>query len=371
MIVMMSRMLGATILVFALFLAGCKSVQTTSAILHNQSGRYDLAIKTANEALAKNPRDAEAEFQLGVAYSYLDSVGLAYKHFKKTAEIDPNREQDVQNNIQSNFARHYNAALNSIKDENYAGAATELERAVQADPMDEKGHFQLGTVYTRLGDASADSSAERTEYYLNAINHFDNVLNLAKPSEKHYADALNYAGQVLAKSGKIDEAASRFNRLVEEDPTNYRMIEKMGYDLVDQQNWKGAALFLDLAAQARAKIGVEDFTLYYNLGVARFNLGKDGQDPASLAKAVEYYKKALVLNPDEPQTVRNVVVTYVFAENWREVAEWGERYVAVSPDDADGWRMLVRAYNEIGDKEKARRCELRWDELRKRGSGSE
>ncbi len=92
--------------------AGCKSVETTSAILHNQSGRYDLAIKTANEALATNPNDAEAEFQLGLAYSYLDSVGLAYQHFTRAAQIEPARDKDAQNNIQSNFAKHYNKALN-------------------------------------------------------------------------------------------------------------------------------------------------------------------------------------------------------------------------------------------------------------------
>jgi tetratricopeptide (TPR) repeat protein len=367
---MKSRIIGAAIVLCVVALAGCKSVQTTSAILHNQSGRYDLAIKTANEALATNPNDPEAEFQLGVAYSYLDSVALAYTHFKRAGEIDPKRAADVQNNIQSNFARHYNAALNSIKDEDYPKAAVELEKAVRADPMDEKGHFQLGSIYARLGDTVPDSTAERTEYYARSVTHFDKVLELAKPTDQHYRDALSLAGQVLAKAGKPEEAVSRFQRLVEEDPTNYRTIEKIGYDLVAEKNWKLAAEFLDLAAQARAKIGADDVTLFYNLGVANFNVGKDNNDPAALEKAVSYYEKALALSPNEPQTLRNIVVTYVFAEKWREVASWGERYVAVVPDDADGWRALTRAYNEIGDKEKARRCELRWDELRKRSSGT-
>jgi tetratricopeptide (TPR) repeat protein len=359
---------GAAIVLCAVVLAGCKSVQTTSAILHNQSGRYDLAIKTANEALAANPNDPEAEFQLGVAYSFLDSVALAYGHFKKAAEIDPKRAADAQNNIQSNFARHYNAALNKIKDESYADAAVELEKAVRADPLDEKGHFQLGSIYAKLGEESADSTGQGAEYYTRSVVHFDKVLELAKPTDQHYRDALRLAGEVLAASGKPEEAASRFNRLVEEDPTNYRTIEKIGYDQVAEKNWKLAAVFLDLAAQARAKIGADDVTLFYNLGVANFNVGKDTNDPAALEKAVSYYEKALGLSPNNPETLRNIMVTYVFAEKWREVASWGERYVAVAPDDADGWRALTRAYNEIGDKEKARRCELRWDELRKRTS---
>ena len=56
---------------------GCQSVATTSAKLRNQEGNYELAIKLAEEAIAKNPKDAEAHFQLGVSYSYLDSVALS------------------------------------------------------------------------------------------------------------------------------------------------------------------------------------------------------------------------------------------------------------------------------------------------------
>lgn len=361
---------AAVLLAAVSAMIGCKSVETTSAMLHNQTGRYDLAIQKANEALAKNPNDAEAEFQLGVAYSYLDSTALAYQHYTKALELDPKRAELIQDNIQSNFAKHYNTGLNAIKDDELNNAALEFSKAVQADPRDERGYFQLGTTYTRLGDEEPDSSALRLSYYGKAVENFDKVLELAKPTDKHYTDALSIAGQVLSRSGKPEEAASRFTRLVEEDPMNYGVIERIGNELSDAKDWKGAAVFLDLAAQARAKIGQEDFTLFYNLGVAYFNLGKDGPDRAMLEKSVEYYEKALVITPDEPSTVRNVVVTQVYAENWRKAAEWGERYASLNPNDPDGWRLLTRVYNELGDKEKARRCELRYDELRKRGSGS-
>jgi tetratricopeptide (TPR) repeat protein len=354
----------------AVLVAGCKSVETTSAILHNQSGRYDLAIKTANEALAQNPNDAEAEFQLGIAYSKLDSVGLAYEHFRKAAKIDPKREELSENNIQSNFARHYNAALNALKDDDNESAAREFAKSIEADPVDPRGYSQLGTVYTRMADRSEDSTMA-DGYYNEAVENFDKVLELAKPQDKQYVDALRMAGEILAKQGRAQEAASRFNRLVEEDPTSYKAIEDIGYDLVNSKDWKGAALFLDLAAQARSKIGADEFNLYFNLGVVYFNVGKEARDAATLDKAVKYYEKALAINPNDVPTVRNLMVVYVLTENWRSAAEWGERFVALSPDDIDGWRTLTRAYNELGDTEKAHRCELRFDELRKRGGGSQ
>ncbi|UCG50661.1 MAG: tetratricopeptide repeat protein [Candidatus Latescibacterota bacterium] len=362
----MVRMIGALVVITALFLAGCKSVETTSAILHNQSGRYDLAIKTANEALVKNPKDAEAHFQLGISYSYLDSVDLAYEHFTTAAQIDPKRQKDVDNNIQSNFAKHYNRALNLLKDEDLEGAATEFEKASKANPTEPKGYFQLGTTYTQLGNRNPDNPV----YFEKAVPNFDKVLELSNPSEKHYIDALSYAGEVLAKSGKPEEAVSRFNRLVEEDPTNYRVIEKIGYDRLDGKDWKGAAVFLDLAQRARAKIGAEDFNLFYNLGVAHFQTGKEG-DAEELAKSIEFYQKALELQPDEPTTIYNITVAYVVAKDWRQAAQWGERYVGVKPDDENGWRILARIYNELGEKEKARQCSSRYDEILRSKSGGQ
>jgi tetratricopeptide (TPR) repeat protein len=342
-------------------ISGCKSKETTSAIIHNQTGRYDLAIQTASEALAKNPNDAEAHFQLGIAYSRLDSTALAYQNFVEAKKLDPTREKIIDNNIQSNFAKHYNRALNMEKEDDWKTALDELRKATESDPTQPKGFYQLGKACIKL---AGDDSTHAGAYYDRAIKNLDKVLEVSSPSDKTYIDALSLAGEALAVTGRSDEAASRFDRLVEEDPTNYRIIEKIGNDRLDQKDWRGATVFLDLAAKARAKIGAEDFTLYYNLGVAHYQLRKE--DPAQLQKAIEYYEMALNLNPSEPQTTFNIVVAYVQAENWQQAIAWGEKYVSLNPDNADIWRLLGKAYNEVGDQDKARRCLARYEEAMKR-----
>lgn len=337
-------------------LAGCKSKELTSAIIHNQTGRYDLAIETAGEEVARNPTNAEAHFQLGIAYSNLDSTTLSFEHFMKAKEYDPseNRAEMVENNVQSNFARHYNLALNLQKEEDWAGAADEFKRATECDPRQAKGYFQLGRVYALM-------AADDPSYYDKAIPVLDRVLELSTPAEKHYIDALSLAGEVLALSGRPEEAVVRFSRLVEEDPTNYRVIEKIGYERLDAEDWDGAAVFLDLAAQARAKIGAEDFNLYYNIGVAHFQQRKD--DPAAVQRAIDYYQRALEVQPNEPTTMRNIVLAFVVSEDWPDAVTWGEKYITVNPDDGDGWRLLSRAYTGIGDSEKARRCLQRFEQI--------
>jgi tetratricopeptide (TPR) repeat protein len=353
----MKRLFG--VLGFALLLAaGCKSVETTSAILHNDAGRYDLAIEKANEALAKNPDDPEAHFQLGIAYSKLDSVGMAFEHFTQAKTIDPKRDKMVDDNIQSNYARHYNQALNLQKEQDLAPAAEEFKRATEADPTQSKGFYMLGRMYQTMGE-------DDTKYHKNAVAAYDRVLELATPADKHYIDALSGAGQTLARAGKPEEAVSRFNRLVEEDPTNYRIIEDIGYSRLDQKDWKGATVFLELSDLARSKIGAENFDLNYNIGVAYYQLGRQDEDPDNIAKSVVWYQKALELQPDEPTTMYNIVVAYVVGEEWMQAITWGEKYVSVKADDPNGWRLLSRSYTEMGNEGKARQCAARYEELRR------
>jgi superkiller protein 3 len=342
-------------------LAGCKSVETTSAILHNDAGRHDLAIETSLEALAKNPNDAEAYFQLGIAYSQLDSVGLAYTNFMRAGEIDPKRDEMINNNIQSNFAKHYNLALNLWNEADKSLAAHEFKLSTEADPRQAKGYYMLGRCYVVMAD-------DDPNYYNKAIDALDTVLELSGPADKHYVDALSLAGEALAAAGRPEEAISRFSRLVEEDPTNYQVIEKIGYNLLDSEDWNGSAVFLSLAADARSRIDADDFNLYYNIGVAYYQMRKD--DPAMLDKAIENYEMALNLQPDEPTTTFNIIVVYIAKGDWTQAQAWGEKYIGQNPDDPDGWRVLSRIYTEMGDQEKARRCLDRHAELIKAQQGN-
>ena len=84
-----------------------------------------------------------------------------------------------------------------------------------------------------------------------------------------------------------------------------------------------------------------------------------------LEQAVTFYEKALELQPDEPQTVFNIVVAYSAAKDWRQVIAWGEKYVGLVPDNADAWRLLSRAYTETGNDAKARECASRYESIKK------
>jgi predicted Zn-dependent protease len=89
------------------------------------------------------------------------------------------------------------------------------------------------------------------------------------------------------------------------------------------------------------------------------------EDPNAAARAVEYYQKALELNPDEPQTILNLTFAYYGMKDWQQAAQWGERYVLLQPEGERGWQILSIAYKELGEDDKARQCATRYEEIMK------
>jgi predicted Zn-dependent protease len=76
------------------------------------------------------------------------------------------------------------------------------------------------------------------------------------------------------------------------------------------------------------------------------------------------YQKALDITSDDPDTVFNILVAYAAKEDWSDAAQWGERYVTVNPNDANGWKLLARSYTELGQQDKAQEAVKRYDTLK-------
>jgi tetratricopeptide (TPR) repeat protein len=190
----------ACVILAAFVIVGCQSVATTSAKLRNQEGNYEMAIDLAKQALADNPDDAEAYFQLGISYSHLDSVSLAYDCFVRAYELDPKKQKDAENNIQHNFAKHYKLGQSAYKRDDYQTGADEFKLATEADPTQAVGYYNLGVSYYSMG------KEVDPKYFEDSITALDKVLELSNPSDGNYVNALSFAGKALAAVGREEEA---------------------------------------------------------------------------------------------------------------------------------------------------------------------
>ena len=328
----------------------CKSVETTSAMLHNQHGNYEEAITQAKAALAKNPDDAEAHFQLGVSYSMTKKMGEAYEEFMTAARLDPEgKKEDAENNIRSNWARHFNNGVAEFQSENFMGAAKEFEQATLADPRQIKGWLNLAKVYSRIG-------LEDSTYMEKAFVVADTLQAKVKMEDEEYGDVLAIAGGLMIRRGEMEEALSLFEKLLLDDPANFEIVEGVGNDLIAEKDWENAALFLELAADARRKTDSEDFEAYYNLGVCYGNV-------KNFMKAIEAYQNALLLDDTNQRANYALLLVYYHGELYDEAIMQGQKYTEMFPDDPKGWQILSLSYNKRGMKIMAEEAFKKYKEL--------
>lgn len=354
-----------TVLGVLSLLALTGGTETTSGILYNRNGQYNEAITILTKALQDNPKDWEAHFQIGYSYSQIDSVELAYSHFMKAKELNPKKARDIDNNVQSNYAKHYKLGQGAFGRQDYAAAAHEFGKASLADPTQSASHFNRAVAFSRL--AETDST-----YAPRTLDAADRALELTDPSDPNYPKALALVGRQLVALDRVDEAPARFQQLIAETPASFPVLEEIGNDALNRRQWHGAAVFLKMTAEARTAAGDESFDVCYNTGVALYNLGRDAEKDSTTAEAaaghldeaIAFYEKALILREDDAQTILNIVAVTVVKKDWSNASLWCEKYVSVSPEDPRGWQFLARIYNELGDKDKATDAAQRFEQLR-------
>ena len=347
---MSTRNAVLAVLIVSLFaFSACKSVETTSAMLHNEHGNYDLAIAQAKKALENNPNDAEAHFQLGVSYSYTGDMAGAYKEFITAATLDPKKRDNAETDIKSNWAKHFNNGLSEFQTENLAGAAHEFELTTQADPRQVKGWLNLTKVYYQL-------SLNDSTYAQQTYQTVDTLIAKTTEEDGDYGSVLALAGQVMVKRGMKEQAVSIFEKLLLDDPANYEEVERAGNEFLAQRDWANGAQFLQMAIDARKKTSSEDFESYYNLGVAYFN-AKD------CAKAVDAYLSALGIEPENKQGNYSLLLAYYQCEMYDDAILQGQQYKDKWPDDANGWRILSLSYSKKGMKLKAEEAAKKFQDL--------
>lgn len=345
-----NRVIVMALLLSLFALYACKSVETTSAMLHNQHGNYEEAINQANIALGKNPNDAEAHFQLGISYSYTGEMQKAYEEFQAAARLNPKKLNDVENNIKHNWAKHFNDGVAEFQAGNHEGAAHEFEQATYADPRQVKGWLNLAKVEYEL--AKNDST-----HLERAFEAVDTLMAKTNPQNEEYADALELSGKVLIRRGDEEKAIEVFERLMLDDPANFEVVEDVGLRFLNKRDWDNAILYLEMAADGRLKTDSENFELYYNLGVAYYN-------EKNYLKAIEANQNALRIEPTSKSASKSLLLNYYQAELYDEAILQGQKYTEeIESGDPTGWQILSLSYSKRGMKIKAEEAARKFEEL--------
>ncbi len=103
--------------------------------------KFNLKIDKLQSEVRKNPDDATAHYNLGIAHGKLGMYKEAIKSCKQAIRIDPDFTQ-----------AHYNLGVNYGRLGMYKEVIEAYKQAIRIDPDFTQAHYNLGAVYAFLDD---------------------------------------------------------------------------------------------------------------------------------------------------------------------------------------------------------------------------
>lgn len=157
-------------------------------------GKYEAAAEAFTKAVAADPSDYSAHFNLALAYSLLQQDARGIAEYRKTLELQPGL-----------YEAQLNLGILLLRQKNPVEARPLLEGAAAQKPAEFRPRFYLAEAELGTGDAAKAEVDYRAALETNA----------------KAAGAQLGLARALSQQGKLAEAAPHFRLAVELD-TNYR-----------------------------------------------------------------------------------------------------------------------------------------------------
>lgn len=191
-----------------------------------------------------------------------------------------------------------------------------------------------------------------------------------------YADAYDFLGTLLAKSGRQEDALEAYQKALSIEPDNPTVINNIGHELDKLGRIDDALHYFQRAVEVNPQLPIAR----NNLGNALLGLGKPDEalvqyqealrlDPAdkfaqynmgnALREMKEYgeaekrYKAALQIDPRNPDIPNNLGLLYADQNRWKDAIGQYEAALKLNPDYANAYNNLGYAYSQEGQTDKA------------------
>jgi tetratricopeptide (TPR) repeat protein len=215
--------------------------------------RYDDAAALFSKAIAQDPKDYGAHFNLGLTYSLLNRDADAIREYRTVLELRPGL-----------YEADLNLGLSLIRTKEAAEAVSHLTSAAGQKPKEVRPHLYLGDAYFALGKFAEAEAAYRAALELDSssapaeLGLGRSLARQAKPAdaEPHYRKAI--LDQASYKDALLELAATYENRrqapeaiaIYREFPTNPGAQERLGALLLETGHAADAIQPLEAAVAA-------------------------------------------------------------------------------------------------------------------------
>ena len=190
--------------------------------------QYETAIGLLQRALAADPSDIGAHFNLGLAYSLSGKDTLAIPEYRKTLELRP-----------ATLQAEVNLGMSLFNTEQYAQSAEAYSRALALDAKSATAELGLARSLAHLNRRSEAAPHYRQAAAMDASNR-DFLLELATLHEQNgeaaealaiyrefpeHPGAVEHLGVLYLKAGQLPEAIAALESAVAMSPTPANRVE--------------------------------------------------------------------------------------------------------------------------------------------------
>jgi len=334
--------------------------------------KYDAAVDSFTKAVAEDPKDYGARFNLALAYSLWGKDAEAIPQYKAVLELKPGL-----------YEAELNLGISLLHSKDAAGAAAQLKAAAEQKPTEFRPVFYLGDALRETGALAEAEAAYTTAVGLKA-DSAEAELGLARTllGEKKLADAEPHFRKAAALNAKYksyllelaslyeaDHQGDRAVALYREFPDDAGAREHLGALLIAAGDAAGAIPALEAAvaksptqanraalAQAYLKTKQDDKALAVTSQMVaaepqaydvRMFAGKILLNLYKLGPAAAQFQAAAKIKPDSIEAWRELSAALVVNQDYVGTIAALDRLSALGVESSGQWFFRALSYDHL------------------------
>ena len=280
-------------------------------------GEREGARQAYEKAVTLDPKLTMAHLNLGVILAAEGKLDAAVDHFSKGIQLE--------NGSPTAARLHYLRGRVFRQQDLLEKAASDFEKAVLLEPNNSKAFLELGTIRAELGNGPG------------ALEALQKAAHLA-PDD---ADARYQLGSQYLRAGRAHEAVAELEIASRLQPHDQNVLYALARALRGAGRMDDAKQLTERLAQNAKAEAFHDPNLVKagELNNEGIELEKQGK----FAEALERYRVAVELRPQEVGFRRNLALVLCRMERWQEAVVELKEVLRLTPGDADATKALYIA----------------------------
>jgi tetratricopeptide (TPR) repeat protein len=288
---------------FAALLFFVQADYTSDGMKALESGNYPDAVAAFTKAIAADPKDYFAHFNLAMAHTLLHQDNEAVAEYRKTLELKPKL-----------YEAELNGAIVLMRQKNPAEALPLLEDAAQQKPGEFRPRYYLAESELQTGD------------YSKAEENYKRALALDAKS----AGANLGMAQALVQQGRLDDSGPYFRQAAELEPKYRDYLLQLG-TLYEKANRPAEAMAI--------------YREFPDNAAVQSRLGEMLLESKKYTEALPQLEQAYQSAPT-PQNRLALASAYVATQQGVKALPLLEQAVAAAPTDFDLRMMYARTLRD-------------------------